>query len=138
LASCRDTSLPVDLSLHPSETAAYGGLASDTPLRHLLTENSILVSRFSTVLYEGMARGCSVVYYNPHGEQVPTFAKPEGAFDVAENPTELVEAFERAKKRSRAEAKQRASEFFAKQVSMLPGRPVAARAADVIAAHVGG
>jgi hypothetical protein len=113
-------------------------VAADTPLRHLLVEDSILVSRFSTVLYEGMARGCSAVYYNPHGEHVPTFANPEGAFDVVTNPSELAEALEMAKKRTRAEAKQRASEFFAKQVSMLPGDAVAARTADVIASYVGG
>jgi hypothetical protein len=50
----------------------------------------------------------------------------------------LAEALEMAKKRTRAEAKQRASEFFAKQVSMLPGDAVAARTADVIASYVGG
>jgi hypothetical protein len=108
------------------------------PLRHLLAEDSILVSRFSTVLYEGMARGCSVVYYNPHGEQVPTFHNPEGAFDVAANPTQLADALQMAKRRTRAEARQRASEFFARQVSMLPGHSVATRTADVIANYLRG
>ena len=138
LGACRKAGVPLDLSIHPSATASYGEVAADTPLRHLLVEDSILVSRFSTVLYEGMARGCSAVYYNPHGEQVPTFANSEGAFDVAENPTELAEALEMAMKRTRAEAKQRATEFFAKQVSMLPGDPVAARTADVIASYLWG
>ena len=135
--ACRRAGVPLDLSLHPSETVSYGGLTAYPPLRHLLVEDSILVSRFSTALYEAMARGCSTIYYNPHEEQVPTFASPEGAFDAVGNQTDLAKALEMAKTRTRPEAKQRASEFFAKQVSMLPGDSVAARTADVIASYVG-
>jgi Glycosyl transferase family 2 len=130
--ACRRTNVPLDLSLHPSETAQYPGLAASEPIRHLMVTDSILVSRFSTVLYEGMARGCSVIYYNPHGEQVPTFRHPDGAFDVAEDPQALAQHIEAAKRRTRAEAKERAAGFFGRQVSMVPGASVATRTADAI------
>ena len=102
-----------------------------------MVTDSILVSRFSTVLFEGMARGCSVIYYNPHGERVPTFQHPEGAFDVAEDTETLVRHIEAAKDRKRQAAKDRAAEFFASQVSMIPGSRVATRTAEVIARGVG-
>ena len=130
--ACRRANVPLDLSLHPSESAQYPGLAAAQPIRHLMTTDSILVSRFSTVLFEGMARGCSVIYYNPHGEQVPTFHHPEGAFDIAEDPQTLFLHLESAKGRKRAEAKERAARFFEGQVSMIPGVPVATRTADAI------
>ncbi len=130
--ACRRANVPLDLSLHPSESANYPGLAATQPIRHLMTTDSILVSRFSTVLFEGMARGCSVIYYNPHGEQVPTFHHPEGAFDIAEDPQTLLRHLESAKSRTRSEAKERAAAFFAGQVSMLAGSSVATRTADAI------
>jgi glycosyltransferase involved in cell wall biosynthesis len=130
--ACRRAGVPLDLSLHPSEVAKYPGLTATQPIRHLMVTNSILVSRFSTVLFEGMARGCSVIYYNPHGEQVPTFHHPDGAFDVAEDPQTLARFIESAKTRTRAKAKERAAGFFAHQVSMIPGASVATRTMDAI------
>jgi hypothetical protein len=50
---------------------------SDFSLKEL-TEASVLVSRFSTVPFEAMARGVPFVYHNPHGETVPTFMNPDG------------------------------------------------------------
>jgi hypothetical protein len=97
-----------------------------------MVTDSILVSRFSTVLFEAMARGCSVIYYNPHGEQVPTFHHPEGAFDIANDPQELARHLATAMGRKRAEAKDRAAQFFERQVSIVPGQSVAKRTADVI------
>jgi hypothetical protein len=79
-----------------------------------------------------MARGCSVIYYNPHGEKVPTFHHPEGAFEIAEDPETLARHVTAAKSRSRAEAKERAAAFFERQVSMIPGTPVAKRTAEAI------
>lgn len=130
--ACRRADVPLDLSLHPSEAVKYPGVAAADPIRHLMVRDSILVSRFSTVLFEGMARGCSVIYYNPHGERIPTFQHPEGAFDVAENPETLTKAIEASKARTRAEAKERATEFFMRQVSIVPGESVATRKADAV------
>ena len=55
------------MSLTASAHSVPGTLRQEVLIdgRHLLVTDSILVSRFSTVLFEGMARGCSVIYYNP-------------------------------------------------------------------------
>lgn len=134
--ACARANVPLDLSLHPSESVKYPTLAATEPIRHLMIHDSILVSRFSTVLFEGMARGCSVIYYNPHGERVPTFQHPEGAFDVAEDPDTLARLIHAAKARTRAQAKERAAAFFRRQVSMVPGTSVAIRTADVIERYI--
>jgi hypothetical protein len=73
-----------------------------------------------------------VIYYNPHGEQVPTFHHPDGAFDIAEDSQTLARHIESAKARTRSQAKERAAGFFARQVSMVPGSSVATRTADAI------
>ncbi|HUQ42944.1 MAG TPA: glycosyltransferase family 2 protein [Candidatus Limnocylindria bacterium] len=130
--ACRSADVPLELSLHPSESARFPGLAAAEPIRHLMVTDSILVSRFSTVLFEGMARGCSVIYYNPHGEEVPTFHHPDGAFDIANDPQALATHLRTAMSRTRAEAKERAAAFFERQVSMIPGASVATRTADAI------
>lgn len=134
--ACGRADVPLDLSIHPSESATYPGLAASEPIRHLMMRDSILVSRFSTVLFEGMARGCSVIYYNPHGEMVPTFQHPEGAFDIAEDPETLARLIDEAKGRTRAQAKERAADFFLRQVSIVPGKPVAPRTGEVIDRYV--
>jgi hypothetical protein len=79
-----------------------------------------------------------VIYYNPHGEQVPTFHHPDGAFDLADDPETLAHHIERAKARTRSEARERAARFFARQVSMIPGVPVATRTADAIERNLAG
>lgn len=135
--ACERAGVPLDLSLHPAERSAYRALASDQPLRHLVVTDSILVSRFSTVLFEGMARGCSVIYYNPHGEQVPTFKEPKGAFDVAEDVDTLTELIRARTAATRAEARDRACSFFLKQVSIVDGMSPALRTADAIERNLG-
>jgi hypothetical protein len=135
--ACGRAGVPLDLSVHPSESSRYPGLAASDPIRHLLVQDSILVSRFSTVLFEGMARGCSVIYYNPHGERVPTFQHPDGAFDVAEDPDALAALIEASKTRTRAEARERAARFFLDQVSIVPGESVAARTAAAVERQLG-
>ena len=134
--ACRRANVPLDLSLHPAESAKYRAQAASEPIRHLLLQDSILVSRFSTVLFEGMARGCSVIYYNPHREQVPTFHHPNGAFDVAEDPETLAALIERSKGRRRSEARQRAAAFFGSQVSIVSGASAAERTAEAIERHL--
>ena len=99
------------------------------PLRH--HRAGLLVSRFSTVLFEAMARGVPVVYHNPHGERVPTFTRPDGAFLVSTTADELADAMGTALTwrdgyRDRAEA------FFRRQVDVCEQRPSEVRAADVI------
>ena len=77
-----------------------------------------------------MARDIAFIYHNPHGEKVPTFQNPEGAFDVSTNAAELGEAI--ARNGPGKDVRKRSATFFAKQVDMDPRRSSAERTADVI------
>lgn len=125
----RRSEVPFLVSRHPAEKSELPGLpvASD-PMRHLLKDASLLISRFSTVPFEAMARGVPFVYHNPHGEKVPTFSEPNGAFPVTVNVDELVSAINAARQVDDYRAVAR--EFFLAQVDVTdePSEVRAARA----------
>jgi GT2 family glycosyltransferase len=132
VAATKQLSHPTVFSLHPAEKTSPEGVdVSDLPMRHLLTRASVLVSRFSTVPFEAMARGVPFVYHNPHHEAVPTFHDPKGAFEITESAGELAAAIDKAREwagryRDKSEA------FFRDQIDIDPQTPSAARSAEVI------
>ena len=120
------------VSTHPAERGRVIGLpVADKPFRHEITKAGILISRFSTVPFEAMARGVPFVYHNPHGERFPTFTDPGGAFRVCSSEDELVTAIDEALV-WRDDYRSRCKTFFAQQVSVDPDRTSAERAAEVI------
>jgi hypothetical protein len=128
----RQAGIEATISCHPAERPSGVRLPiSPNPFRYDITRAGLLVSRFSTVPFEAMARGVPVVYHNPHGERVPTFTRPDGAFLVSTTADELAAAMRTALTwrdgyRSRAEA------FFRRQVDVCEECPSEVRAADVI------
>jgi hypothetical protein len=137
VAACERSGTPYVVSLHPAERDRYEGRypVADAPMRHLLTKASVLVSRFSTVPFEAMARGVPFIYHNPHGEQVPAFRDPDGAFEVSDDVRSLTAAIYE----SRAwvsNYRQRAADFFARQIDVDRNVPPEQRAAAVIASHL--
>lgn len=120
------------VSTHPAERRRVSGLPlAEKPFRHEITKAGILVSRFSTVPFEAMARGVPFVYHNPHGERFPAFAEPDGAFRVCSSDVELADAAREALT-WRDDYRSRCERFFARQISIVKGRTSAERAADVI------
>ena len=121
------------VSAHPAQRGRLIGLPSAAkPFRHEITKAAVLVSRFSTVPFEAMARGVPFVYHNPHGERFPTFTEPSGAFRVCKSVEDLALALQEALA-WRGAYRSRCAEFFERQVSTEPGHTPAARAAEVIA-----
>jgi hypothetical protein len=124
------------VSLHPTEATELpdGVPVATESMASLLTHCSVLISRFSTVPFEAMARGVPFVYHNPHAETVPTFATPDGAFDISTSASELGDALVDAM-RWRADYRDRAEAFFRQQVDIDPDASPARRAAEVILTH---
>ena len=84
------------MSRHPADKGTTGGLpVTSKPFRFEASRGGALISRFSTVPFEAMARGMEFIYFNPHGERVPTFAEPAGAFASAVGIDELGDALRR-------------------------------------------
>lgn len=136
--ACRRAGLPFTISLHPVEGDHWDGRypIADAPMRHLLTKASVLISRFSTVPFEAMARGVPFIYHNPHGEKVPTFQEPDGAFDISDDVPSLVDALGESR-RWVTSYRDRAAAFFLRQIDVDPEIPSEERAAAVIADALG-
>jgi GT2 family glycosyltransferase len=131
----RALGIDYELSLHPAQNnlpKSPDVLAhvSTDPFSHALRRSGVLVSRFSTVIFEAMALGVPAVYLNSHGEKVPTFQDPQGAF-VKVTGTDLRAGLAEALS-WRGEYRARAEEFFRRQVDVVPGYSSEERSADVI------
>jgi hypothetical protein len=100
------------------------------PFRYLVQHTGVLVSRFSTVPFEAMARGVPFIYYNPHGEKVPTFTDPRGCFEIASTADELGPAIEQALART-DDVRASSAPFFLEQVD-IGDVPSHVRTADAI------
>ena len=137
VAACKRVGIPFVLSLHPAERDQYSGTypVANVPMRHLLTESSVLISRFSTVGFEAMARGVPFIYHNPHGEQVPTFQSPDGAFLTTTGVPDLVEAL-REVGDWQPGYRERAAAFFLKQVDVDPEASSEQRSGNAIATRL--
>jgi glycosyltransferase involved in cell wall biosynthesis len=100
--TCKSLGLDFFISQHPRDKGVfpseYKAVKSDAFKLHLqLEKTSILVSRFSTVIYEAAAMGREVVYYNPHREPFRIFAyDATGGIRIAHNPSDLAEAIQSA------------------------------------------
>ena len=74
---CCDLGLDYFISQHPRDRGNLTGYSvkrSHAGVVHTqIAESTIIVSRFSTVIYEAAIMGRQVIYYNPHGEMMQTF-----------------------------------------------------------------
>lgn len=121
------------ISAHPAERARPAGFeVSAKPFRYDIRDAGVLVTRFSTVPFEALALGVPFVYHNPHGERVPTFAVPAGAFRVTHDASELAAAVEAALERNGRPRTGAEDRFFASQVDIDPMRSSEARTAEAI------
>ena len=128
--ACRRSGHRFLVSAHPAQAIPATYPVSPRPMRYLLTKPSILVSRFSTVPFEAMARGIPFVYHNPHGEKVPTFKNPNGAFPISESTDELKEALRDLS--DVLDYRQQCASFLLEQVDVDPGKSSEDRTATLL------
>jgi hypothetical protein len=136
LASARRACRRADVAWTISRHVAERGLVppwrvSPLPVDDLLARSTTLISRFSTLAYEALVRGVGLVYHNPHGELVPTFSEPEGAFEVTRSGDDLVAAIRR-QPIDPAINRERAVPFLARHLRLEEGPEPAELAAETI------
>jgi hypothetical protein len=135
---CELTGTPYVISMHPAEKSRITSRrATSISASRLLPHATVLISRFSTMPFEAMARGVPFIYHNPHGELVKTFSDPMGSFDVSTSSEQLAQALT-ALRGEPADHRLRARPFFAHHIDVDPERRSEQRSADVIAQWVGG
>ncbi|MCZ6822458.1 MAG: FkbM family methyltransferase [Deltaproteobacteria bacterium] len=94
--ACRSLGRRFFISQHPRDRGAfppeYPVKASDaSSISAQLAETSVVITRFSTVIYEALMLGVRAIYFNPHGEPFGIFQQDEtGAVPVAQDQSELL------------------------------------------------
>ena len=137
VAACELLRLPYSVALHPAERRSHRvPHATTVPISRLLMRASALVSRFSTVPFEAMARGVPFVYHNPHGETVSTFAHGGDAFRKTTTTNELAAAIDEARG-WRDDYRDRSAAFFGRQVDINHEVVSEDRAADLVLGLLG-
>jgi len=132
VAACDMLRVPYTVAFNPGAKQIDSiSHASTLTASRLLPTASTLISRFSTVPFEAMARGVPFVYHNPHQEKMSTFAHGGEAFRTTTTVDELAAALEEARS-WRDDYRSRCMPFFSRQVDVNPEVPSEERAADVI------
>ncbi len=87
---CEKADIPYVISVHPAERSKItSDRVTSISASRLLPRATVLISRFSTLPFEAMARGVPFIYHNPHGETVKTFADPMGTFETTTGAEDL-------------------------------------------------
>jgi hypothetical protein len=138
--ACAAAGLEFFLSRHPRDRGEYAGLpvmdSNAFKIRDQIAKASIVVSRFSQVLYEAMIMGRRAVYYNPHGEVKRTLTEDRtGALPFARSPAELADRLGGAARGDGDEATRQ--EFLKRHCGAQDGR-AAERCALALAAVAAG
>jgi len=100
--SCRELGLDFFISQHPRDNKIfpdeYQVIKSGAfKMYQQLLNTSILVSRFSTVIYEAVMMGREVVYYNPHNEHFRIFKEDDtGGISIANDRVQLLSSLRSA------------------------------------------
>ncbi len=129
IEGCRMAGLPYVLAIHPAERPPRAVQPTTTvSISRVLPHCTALISRFSTVPFEAMARGVGFVYHNPHGERVPVFQYPQGAFAITTTASELSQGLIKLPNRDSTPA---VEAFFRQQVD-IQDDPSEVRSARVI------
>jgi hypothetical protein len=128
--------LPLVVTRHPADKGRTGRrLESREPADRLLPRTARLVSRFSTLVHDALLLGVDVVYFNPHGEGVSTFAAPDGAFTLVGSEEALVTALRRPADPP-DEVRRRAERFLRRHLVIDGDRP-SVRAARAVRSLLG-
>ena len=138
VSACVESDVDYVLCPHPAQleelfdSELLLGKVSTEPIRHVLLRAGLLVTRFSTVVYEAMARGVPTIYHNPHGEKVwSRIARTSDALPVTNTTSELAHVIQQRLDPSR-DFRIAAQNFFSEQISLHEGASAASRTAEAV------
>jgi hypothetical protein len=134
---CESAGIPYIISVHPAEKSTiHHEHVTGISASRLLPHATVLISRFSTVPYEAMARGVPFIYHNPHEEKVRTFADPMGGFVVTTDTPSMSYQLMEADLPGKGQ-REKIAGFFRRHVETLPSPASETRSAEVLLATLG-
>lgn len=132
IAAAREIDPDFVLSTHPSSRNVPRDVrTSHEPFHALLSRSTLVITKASTVIYEALAAGVSVLYFPAPGEVLAEFGAADGAFQTAKTPEELLAAARRYGANPLF-PEAAAVAFLARHVSMVPGMPANERIASAL------
>ncbi|MGK2956634.1 MAG: FkbM family methyltransferase, partial [Solirubrobacterales bacterium] len=135
--ACKVLGIDYSVTQHPMDN---GDLAdynvTELSQYELIDDCSVFVSRFATGIIEALASGKPAVYFNPHGEKVPKFSDPMGAFAVANSVQELKVALAQTLGdiEEGVDFRERALPFLRHHAAYVPGKTTSTRFVDAVEA----
>lgn len=142
LSACQASGSPFVVSRHPADRGSVPRRhLTSVPVEELLRSAPMLITRFSSLGFEALARGVPVIYHNPHGERTAPFdGDVPGigpALVITSNRPDLESAIraDSAPGIDPATVRSHAAAILERQVDTT-SRPPHERAADVIIEHL--
>lgn len=121
------------ISRHPADRGlSFMLYESPKSIDWLLPRSRLLISRFSTAIYDALALRTPVIYFNPDLEDVATFSEPAHAFSFATDTEQLHECLSRT-----SEVDEAAIYNFLSHHLTLSGLAPQHRSADLINTIIG-
>ena len=97
ISVCEELALPYTIAHHHADNGEFEqALISPENIYDTIRKNTLIISRFSTVILEALILGKPVVYYNPHKEQVKLYKDPKGAYEISDDRASLKNAITNA------------------------------------------
>ena len=130
---CKELGLDPIISRHIANPEKFENLpVSKRSLYDELQDCEILISRFSSVIYEAMALKRKVIYYNPHGEIVDTFQDPKSAFPNPIKKEDLLAALKQLSENDLQLESKAYEDFFQFHINLNSNQSSASRIVDCI------
>lgn len=139
VAACETLGVDFFICQHPRDKGVFPGhevrRSDATKIKSFIEESSVLISRFSTVIYEAMYMGRQVVYHNPHGEKMRLFNEDQsrGIFQTRTHD-EAAKALAAALEPASGEQQEKFNRFLRLHCGTRDGR--AAERVAVALAHI--
>ena len=97
--ACRSKGVEFFISQHPRDTGDFPSLpvrrSSAKVIHEQLRDCTVVITRFSTIIYEALLMGRKAIYFNPHGEKMWLFNDDDtGGLPKAYERSELRSALE--------------------------------------------
>lgn len=124
---CEKIGVDYIISQHPRDHTDLSGFknvikSNAGVIKSQLQSCSVVVSRFSTVIYEGLALGLDSIYYNPHYEPMLTFNdNRQNTVSVAYNEQDLDFLLRKHSERELSDLESRKS-YLTQHVGYVDGR----------------